>query len=481
MRNKKTALLFCTILLFLSFTIPSYSKEYNILTQAGTLDDIIISKEQNTLEVKILLTRYTKSDHFKLARLNRIVIDFFGVKNITASRRIDVYDFGISTIRTGMFKPDIARVVFDLEETIPLYQIEDIQGGMKVLFWREKVPEVMEEEAPPEAIQEEDAIARMNVRPDKANLNDPVVVDMSGSENAHSMEIDVFNAEGVKIDTLRLTPESSRSEITLDKPGRYTFKGRAFNISGKPSENLCEAIVHINSPPICKLESLYYEDYAGKTFTLDASGSEDPDGEVVKAHFEVIDKAQNSLDRLSATKKPFIWKRVFKEEGIYTVAVIVTDDFGAESEPSEAQVVVMNKRVFWFVDAGVSAASGNSYGGYAATRVGMVIKISRTLDYTLSGGGGLTIDADPWTSYFMANMLFNVHAGPVYFGAGAGVTSGVREDRNPDGEIVANVGVEVGKNPLTKRSFFFEVRAPIGKDRVFSEHHKLMIGFKFLF
>jgi len=61
------------------------------------------------------------------------------------------------------------------------------------------------------------------------------------------------------------------------------------------------------------------------------------------------------------------------------------------------------------------------------------------------------------------------------------VTSGVREDRNPDGEIVANVGVEVGKNPLTKRSFFFEVRAPIGKDRVFSEHHKLMIGFKFLF
>ena len=244
---------------------------------------------------------------------------------------------------------------------------------------------------------------------------------------------------------------------------------------------MCEARLHINSPPICKLESLYYEDYAGKIFTLDASGSVDPDGEVVKAHFEVIDQEQQSLDRLMTARKPFIWKRVFNEEGIYTVAVKVTHDFGAESAPSEAQVVVTKKRVFWFIDAGPSAASGNSYGGYAATRLGLVIKISRTLEYSLSGGGGLALDGNPWTSYFMANMLFNVHAGPVFFGAGAGVTSGIREDRNADGEIVANVGFEVGKKPLTKRSFFIEVRAPVGKDRVFSEHHKLMIGFKFLF
>lgn len=461
--------------------IPSFSKEYTIFKQAGILEKVIVSKEQNSLEIKILLTRYSRSNHFKLSQPNRIVIDFFGAEDITASRRIDVYDFGISTVRVGMFKSDIARVVVDLGETIPLYKIEDIQGGIRILFWTEEVPEVIKEEDPPEATQEEDAIARMNVRPDRANLKDPVVVDMSGSENAHSMEVDVFNAEGVKIDTLRLDPESSRSEIALDKPGRYTFKGRAFNISGKPSENLCEAGVHINSPPTCKLESLYYEDYAGKTIILDASASDDPDGEVVKAHFEVIDRAQNSLDSLSSTRKPFIWKRAFNEEGIYTVAVIVTDDFGAESEPSEAQVVVMNKRVFWFVDAGASAASGNSYGGYAATRVGLVIKISRALNYVLSGGGGYTFDGDPWKSHFMANMLFNVHAGPAFLGVGAGITSAVREDRNPDGEIVANVGFEVGRNLLTKRSFFIEIRAPIGKDRVFSEHHKFMIGFRFLF
>ncbi len=481
MRNKKYASVFCALLLFLSSLILSFSEEYTTSGQEGVLESILVSKEQNTLEIKILVTEYSQRDYFNLSQPNRIVIDFLGATDITTSRRIDINDFGITAIRIGMFKTNIARVVFDLEGAIPLYKIEDIQGGVRVLFWTEERPEVIEEKPPPEAVPEEAAIARMNVRPDKASLNDPVVVDMSGSQNASFMEVDVINTEGVIIDTLRLTPESSRIEITLDKAGRYSFKGRAFNISGKPSENPCEARVHINSPPICKLESQYYEDYAGKTFTLDASGSVDPDGEVVKAHFEVIDQAQNSLDRLSATRKPFIWKRVFNTEGIYTVAVRVTDDFGAESEPSEAQVVVTSKKVFWFVDAGASAASGNSYGGYTITRLGLVIKISRALDYTISGGGGLALDDNPWTSYFMANMLFNIHAGPVYLGAGAGLTSGVREDRNPDGEIVANVGVEVGREALTKRSFFIEVRAPIGKDRVFAEHHKLMFGFRLLF
>jgi len=77
-------------------------------------------------------------------------------------------------------------------------------------------------------------------------------------------------------------------------------------------------------------------------------------------------------------------------------------------------------------------------------------------------------------------MLLNAHVGPAFMGVGAGITTKIREDRNPDGELIANVGFELTGKRQTRRSFFLEVRAPVGKGRVFSEHHKLMVGFRFL-
>lgn len=481
MKKKKNISIVCSILFFLSFATASFSQENDILAQVNILEQIIISKEPNTLEVKILLNRYTTSDHFKVCKPDRIVIDFFETENITASRQIDVNDLGIISIRAGMYQPDTARVVFDLGKTIPFYRVETIQDGVRVLFWFEEVAEVIKEEIVREEIQEEVAIAYMKVSPEKANLDDPVFVDMSGSQNAESMEVDVFNAEGDKIDTIRLTPESSTNEIKLETPGKYVFKGKAFNSEGKPSENPCEARVHINYPPICKLDSLYYEDYTGKPFILDASGSTDPDGEVVKAHFKVTDESLNLLDSFTANKKPFLWNKVFEREGLYSIPVVVADDSGAVSEPVQVQVAVNRKRVFLMIDGGTLFARGSPYGGYAVSRLGLVIKIApRTLDFILSGGGGQVLISDPWKSFFTANMLLNTHIGPAFVGVGAGITTKIREDRNPDGELIANVGFELTGQRQTRRSFFLEVRAPVGKGRVFSDHHKLMVGFRFL-
>jgi hypothetical protein len=482
MRKKSAIFLFCSILLFLSLAIASFSKECDIFTQVNILEQIITSKEQNALEVRILLSLYTKSECIEVSEPNRLVVDFAETENITASRRIDVNDFGIIAIRAGMYKSDVARVVFDLQDEDPLYRIEDIQGGVRVLFWLKEAAAEKKEEVIQEKIQEKDAIGRLNVKPVKANLNDSIHVDMSGSRNTQSMEVDVFNPEGVKIDTIKLTPASSKGETRFDKPGEYIFRGTAFNVNEKPSENLCEVRVHINRPPICKSESLYYENYVGTPFILDVSRSIDPDGEVVKAHFTVTDEARNILDSFTATKEPFIWKKVFEKEGNYIIPIVVIDDSGAVSEPAQAQVVVNTKRVFFMIDGGVFFASGNSYAGYVTSRVGLVLKITpRTLDFILSGGAGQTLHSDPWKSFFTANMLFNYHAGPAFLGVGAGITTKIREDRNPDGELIANVGIEMLGKQQSRRSFFLEVRAPVGNGRVFSEHNKLMLGFRFLF
>jgi len=481
MKKKKNISVACSILLLLSFATASYSMDREILDQVNILEQIIISKEPHTLEVKILLNRYTTSEHFEMGEPNRIVIDFFETENITASRQIEVNDFGIISIRAGMYESDTARVVFDLGEKSPLYRVETIQGGVRILFWLEEVPEVKKEEIISEKIEVKDAVGYLKVKPAKANPADPIFIDMSASQNAESMEINVFNAEGVKIDTIQLTPESSTSEIRLDTPGVYTFKGKAFNSEGKPSENPCETSVYINHPPICKLNYLYYEDYVREPLVLDASTSTDPDGEVVKAHFEVTDESLNLLDSFTANRKPFLWNKVFEKEGIYTVPVVVTDDSGAVSAPVQVQIVVRSKRVFLMVDGGTLFARGSPYGGYAVSRLGLVIKIApRTLDFILSGGGGQVLINDPWKSFFTANMLFNAHVGPAFLGVGAGITTKIREDRNPDGELIANVGFELAGKHQVRRSFFLEVRGPIGKGRVFSDHHKLMIGFRFL-
>lgn len=485
MRKKKSISIFCSILLFLSFATASLAKESETLDQSNALEQITVSKERNTIEVLIQLSRAAKNDYFQLSDPARLVVDFFETQNITAPRRINVNDIGIIAIRTGMFKPNIARIVFDFSEKPPHYKIESTQRGLRILFWVEGVAEVKPEEIVPEKIKEEvieDAIARMRVAPEKANLNDPVLIDMGGSQNAQSMEVDVFNTEGDKIDTIPLTPASATSEVRFDTPGDYVFRGKAFNSAGKPSENPCETRVHVNYPPVCKLESLYYENYVGQPFTFDVSGSSDSDGEVVKVHFRLIDKSRNLLDSFTDTRKPFLWTKVFEKEGRYSLPVVVTDDSGAESDPVEAQIVVSSKRVFLMVDGGALIARGSPYGGYAMSRVGLVIKITpRTLDFILSGGGGQALISDPWKSILTANMLFNAHFGPAFLGVGAGIMTRVRDDRNPDGELIANFGFEAVGDRQTRRSVFFEVRGPIGKGRVFSDHHKLMIGVRFLF
>lgn len=482
MKKKIAVALFGSILLFLSQATASFSKDCDILAQVNILEQISVSKEQNALEVKILLSRYTKSECIKLSKPNRLVVDLVGTENITSSRRIDVNDFGIVAIRAGMYKSDVARVVFDLQDKFPLYRIEDIQGGLRVLFWQNEAAAEKKEEVIPELVQEKDAIAHLTVKPVKANPNDPLHVDMSGSRNAHSMEVEVFNPEGIKIETINLTPELSKGEARFDRPGEYIFRGKAFNANDKPSANLCEAKVHINFPPVCKSESLYYENYVGAPFFLDVSRSVDPDGEVVKAQFTVTDEAQNVLDSFTDTEEPFVWKKVFEKEGNYTIPIVVMDDSGAVSEPAQAEVRVSTKRVFFMVDGGLFFASGNSYAGYVTSRLGLVLKIApRTLDFMLSGGAGQTFQSAPWKSFFTANMLFNFHAGPAFLGIGAGITTKIREDRNPDGELIANIGFEILGNKRSVRSFFLEVRGPVGKGRVFSEHNKSMVGFRFLF
>lgn len=320
-----------------------------------------------------------------------------------------------------------------------------------------------------------DAVADIMVNPAKANLNDPISVDMSGSQEAKSMEVEVFDADGNKITSQTLSADSPKWQTSFDKPGEYVFKGTAFNVKDKPSENPCEAKTYINSPPVSGLSGSVVEGYVGLPVTFDASDVADTDGDVVKVDFEITDEDGNLVDRFTDTDMPFAWEKTFEDEGVYAVTAIATDDSGAVSEPARVEVAQKHKKLFFLVDVGpLVAFGGGGTGGFVGGRVGVLYKLTPgKLDLIVKGGGAVTFSGAPWGSFGMASVLLNYYAGEAfYIGAGAGFSSSTRPAQGSAAEIVVDAGYDVIDKVKMKGSIFVEGR--------FLADTKLMVGFRLI-
>ncbi|HEA65129.1 MAG TPA: AMIN domain-containing protein [Candidatus Aminicenantes bacterium] len=347
---------------------------FSFSQQRGSLEKIVISKTEKTLEVRVLLSLFSYYRQFELSGPNRVVIDCFDTRSIKTPSFLRVNALGVRGIRTGMFKPGTARVVFDMIDQIPPYKIESIENGLRILFWPEE-EKVIEEKV---EIEIEDAICDIKVNPVKANVNDPIFVDMSGSKNAKSMEVEVFDKEGMKITSQKLTPENPKWETRFDKPGEYFFKGKAFSTEDKSSENLCEARTYINSPPVSRLECSPCKERILKPITLDATGSTDPDGQIIRVDFDITDEEGNLVDRFTDNEMPFSWEKVFEDKGLYTVTAIGTDDYGAMSEPAQVNVVVRGGQKETFHPARFRCS------GCPRTRYNICLVYGRTTGHSLS-------------------------------------------------------------------------------------------------
>jgi hypothetical protein len=470
--KKKITILSCLFLLLFTFAEFSHS-------QTGSLEKIVVSKGPTALEVTIILSGYTYHRNFELASPGRLVIDFIDITGIKAPRSTRVRDFGIVSIRTGRFKANIARVVFDFIEAITPYKLEPNPRGVTLTFWKEKPPPVEKERIIPDRIEIEpkDAMCDIEVMPAKANPNDPITVDMSGSQNSKSMTVEVFNPDGVKIATQELTPDSPKWETKFDQPGEYVFRGKAFNLKQKPSENLCEAKIYINYPPVAILVCSPLKDDIGKPITLNASDSTDPDGDVVKVDFTLVDNSGNLIDKFTDTKMPFSWQRAFGQAGTFAATAVVTDDFGAVSEPARAQFQINPKKVSKFgfnIDIGAMFAQDlGKFRPFAVGRIGLVYKIiPGTLDFTLSGGGGYA--PKPNFSFGIVDTMFDFHIGPAFLGLGWGITTKYKDTLATNyGEAVAHIGVDV----LKKFSIYVEGRGPVNKET--QKHYRLTLGFRY--
>lgn len=331
------------------------------------------------------------------------------------------------------------------------------------------------------------AVCSLVVTPARTNANDPVTVDMSGSQNAKSMTVEVMDAQGQRIATQELTPQSPKWQTKFDRPGEYTFKGRVVGLDDKDAECAGVAKVAVNFPPICKLwtSCMPCEDYVGRPITFDASGSSDPDGEISKIVFEMLDSEGNVMDTCVTTRKPWTWEKVFAKAGVYTINVTVFDNDGAQSsasDPCRLTFEVTQKTLYWNVGGGLGIYGGST-ALYGFLRAGLLAWITPDQwSFTLTGGGGIPFAGDPWKIVFNAEALINGHFESFFIGTGVGVSSNTQpkdENHKFGVDIPVQAGFDVIDKWTSKGQLFFEFRMPIG--RSFEHNWKAGAGFRFLF
>lgn len=484
MKNKKFLALVIGILII--FSVISYA-ETKKLKQIGRYTLVRIKGEVPTSEVmKILVDKYAGDIKFgfDLAGYGDLFLPF--LDQIRASSfSEDELAVGDKMIWMLFRSRGKVKVVKDLEwageKPIPIFTFTVKKDFKHYEFFMPKACGNISLRKVVEIIPP--AVCDIKVDPIKANINDPISIDMSGSEHAKSMEVEIVGPDGAKVATKALSPDAPRWQTKFAAGGEYTFKAKAINFEDKASTNPCEARVYINFPPECKLWTSCNpcKDYVGRPITFNASNSTDPDGEVTKADFEIKDETGNVVDTYNDSSKPFTWEKIFDKPGIYTITAVVTDDFGAMSQPCSVELEVTQRRVFFLADFGPLFARG-SHGPYFAARVGMLYKIiPDSLDFILEGGGSLSLKSEPWKSFFLANALLNAHAGPAYLGGGLGFTTAVKEGRDSDVDLIGNIGFNIIENFSLSGSIFFEARAPVGSGRSFSKNHKLLLGFRMIF
>ncbi len=329
-----------------------------------------------------------------------------------------------------------------------------------------------------------EVICSIKVNPVRANVNDPIQIDISDSIFTSTVEIDVFDSLGKRIRHEKLGLDDHVWFTSFSVPGDYVIKARAFNLVGTQSLNECEAKVHINFPPVCRFWTSCLPCYEciNTPIIFSSSDSYDPDGTIVRADFELMDEFGAVINTYTISQYPFDWTITFASPGRYRVVNTVTDDFGVTSKPCYLDVEIRNKRLFLFVEMGPLYAR-ESKGIFAAARFGALYELfPHFIDLVFAGGGAFALEKEPSQSFFLTHALLNFNFSRAFIGLGLGYSTEVIEGGNQDFEFVGQVGTYLFKRYCrTRGAVFFEYRGSLGKNRPFSQTYKLMLGFRYLF
>jgi len=322
----------------------------------------------------------------------------------------------------------------------------------------------------------------VSVSPTKAFVGEPIKVSVTPGKCAANYEITV-SLNGKDVGFEKLPAGKTECGFTFKEGGQYTVTAKAFNADGIPAQDQCTATFVLEVPkvpPTCDLKVIPTEGYVGQTFKLDASGSSDKDGKVVKADFTLTGKESEPK---SVTTEPLVWEKKITKSAVYNCSVKVTDNDGLESTNNcSVSSIKVQKRLYMVAEAGPMLAKG-TYTGYVFGQIGLAyLVVPEKLDFLLTAGYAVKLSGERFKNHFLADALLNYHPSKFYIGAGIGYTGRVRTDAWKAGvAILGNIGYDVYSAFNKKGSIFAELRAPIIKGLPFKDCHEILIGFRFLF
>lgn len=121
-------------------------------SQAAELRSIQYEKKDSQIEVKVEYPSDIPYDSFSLMNPHRLVLDFMGIRTVSAAPMIDINELGIVSIRSALNRPGVARIVFNFTDETPRYRIEDTESGMIITFWKDAATEAVMEQEEPEPV-----------------------------------------------------------------------------------------------------------------------------------------------------------------------------------------------------------------------------------------------------------------------------------------------------------------------------------------
>ncbi len=244
--------------------------------------------------------------------------------------------------------------------------------------------------------------------------------------------------------------------------------------------------------PTCVLNIEPAEAVPGTPMKIDLCASQN----MVKGEVTVTDAAGAVIKTFAMTPENCTAELNLDTVGEYMVTAVVWGQYEMKSPAGcEVAVKVLEPApiappppakaalpLAFLVEGGPGLLKG-TYTGMFWARAGVLWKlVEDKLDAIFTLGGGVPIKGEPWKSFFMGNALLNVHAGPAYVAGGLGFSTKERELRKGGIDLVGQLGFNLFQHNNSTGSIFGELRAPvITEDRSFEHHHKLLLGFRYIF
>jgi len=211
--------------------------------QLAVFKNLTVKQGENTLEALLEIEGDFNYQHFELIGPTRLVVEFSRVDKILPPELTEVDKMGIKRIRVGQYKPYTVRTVFDFENGMPPYEVNQVANGIAVIFRAgekpaEKAPaQDAEPLASPAAAQ---ATALNQIRCNRVDGHIHVNLACTGDVQARQIEfikptilvLELSPVQDISAQSLTQTPFSELARVSVER--RNTNSVRLTLLFGEP-------------------------------------------------------------------------------------------------------------------------------------------------------------------------------------------------------------------------------------------------------